>query len=481
MNPIDKKIREKFQNHQTTVDTDALWKEVYPSIKKKRKPYLGFLLIAVLSISATSFIWYINTNIDAHSSKDIIQQNTQASNNLIEEPTAQIFETNKNEKEEVQGQVEETKLEKTIETTSLQQQKTRDNILKKHVQRTEVIKEQVYSKEEEKDHKSFSKYSAPTTNNRLTKKREREEVIPNKPIIEALKAETIVASLKQAKTKNQPRQNFKSPQLQKENKSVVFESTLWENIPEVSVEEARADWFINPSFGLFLTSRKLQSNVANSSEITALKIAERNEKESQLESAIAELAIGRKINDKWGASFGLNYRESNELSKNAIQTLDTVLKDDILIEIRNMPNGMQEEIYGSAQVPQTIISQEGRYTKYQSVSAFADLFYRFQTKKINWQAELGLQQSVWLGARGHIIDGEAAFYDLTEDSENKLANNGGLSLRTGLGVLIPIDNKWSFHAKARFIKDFNSLLSMEYEIIQKYQLLGISVGAQLAF
>lgn len=483
MNPIDKKIREKFQNHQSVVDTDALWKEVYPSIKKKRKPYLGFLLIAVLSISATSFLWYINTNKKTVSSNVVIQKEQHPQNNLIEDQTIQASEKNERGEKDLQENVIQSKIDKTktqAQTNSIQIKNTdKKRPQKVQLRQTEYVNFQ--NNEIPKLHKIQSAEMPRINSNKTIKKSINEEAIPNSLLKEVIKIEALTGSSLDPVINKQPRQNIKSLQLQKEYKSLIHDDALLDKIPVATVEHDKADWFLSPSFGLFLTSRKLQTNEAIATEETLGRIAERNAKESQLESTLAEIAIGRNIKNNWGVSFGVNYRETNELSENTVQRLDTVLKDDILIEIRNMPNGMQEEIYGSAQVPQTIISQEGRYSKYQSVSAFADVFYRFQTKKIIWQAEMGFQQSVWFKAKGHNIDRENAFYDLQEDHEKILANTGGLSIRTGLGVIVPVTNKWSIHAKTRFIKDISSVLSKENEINQKYQIMGISAGAQWAF
>jgi len=493
MNPIDKKIREKFQNHQPAVDTDALWKEVYPSIKKKRKPYLGFLLIAVLSISATSFFWYINTNNQTISSNIAVQKEISLTNNADDKQTTQANETIERETKALEENVIQASAGKAQVQAQAQiqpqiQKQTNSSLFKstykKSIQKNQLApfaNRDILKNEKVKLIQDRSAELSTINNNSATKKSINEEVIPNSLFKEAIKTETLIGKISDPIIKKQPRQIFKSIQLQNENKNLIFDESLLDNIPVASFEEDKTDWFVSPSFGLFLTSRKLQMNEATATEETFRRVAERNEKESQLESSFTELAFGRVLTNNWGVSFGVNYRETNELSENAVQKLDTVLKDDILIEIRNMPNGMQEEIYGSAQVPQTIISQEGRYNKYQSVSAFADVFYRIQTKKIIWQAELGLQQSAWFKAIGHIIDSENSFYDLQEDNEKILANTGGLSIRTGLGVIVPVTNKWSIYAKSRFIKDFNSVLSKENEITQKYQILGISAGAQLAF
>lgn len=305
MNPIDKKIREKFHNHQPAVDTDALWKEVYPSIKKKRKPYLGFLLIAVLSISATSFFWYINTNNETISSNIAVQQEQGLTNNADDKQTAQANETIVREtkilaenvihanagKAQVQAQAQiQPQIKK--QTNSSQFRSTD----KKSIQKAQVApfaNKDILKNEKIKLIQDRSAELSTINNNSATKKSINEEAIPNSLFKEVIKTETLIGKISDPIIKKQPRQIFKSIQLQKENKNLIFDDTLLDNIPVASFEEDKTDWFVSPSFGLFLTSRKLQTNEATATEETLRRVAERNEKESQLETSFTELAFGR--------------------------------------------------------------------------------------------------------------------------------------------------------------------------------------------
>ena len=486
MNPIDKKIREKFHNQQTAVDTDALWKEVYPSIKKKRKPYLGFLLIACLSIIATSIFWQLN----------------KSQNSLIEDTYSYNNTQHQNKKHESLATLNVKDLE--IETT--------DKMPQKVLEETFVHTPKVQTKISEKTNKSKIKgaiktneliatYSENTTANNSFKtktpvKANRLSAINNVNTKNTINSKSISGALilsdkedvriqksilaeehKSLRIEKATRQKINSEQLQKIHSVLLFEHDMLSQRPKLALEKEKRNWFINPSLGLYFTNRKLSTSESRLEE----QIIERNNKESQLETVMASLAVGTEINKHWGVAFGANYRATNELAENNIQIQDTVTKENILIEIRNTPSGMQEEIYGSAEVPQIIIKEEGRYSTYQSVSAFADVFYRFHTKKILWQAQVGLQQSILLKAKGHIIDQAKGFYNIQNDLDNYLAKTGGLSFRTSLGVVLPINESWSINANTQFIKDFNSLFSKQTEIIQKYQILGINAGVQLAF
>jgi len=397
MNPIDKKIREKFQNHQPTVDTDALWKEVYPSIRKKKKPYMGFMLIATLCILGSSFLWYNYTMQSKHTTESIKEQAHIYIDALNQEKKTQEQKTIQSEvkTELINNKYDNTNTLNTL-TKQNQELNKASNKLKKATKVISSERSTQNPKENRIPNEIFSKRNHSIDVENISYK----EAVPNTTLNRNIASDKTKTTFVDNTLKSQIRKGEQFSILESlKIKSLQIEEKSFDGLGKSNTEKNKNTWFINPSIGLYYTGRNL---LAENRNLDAL-IAERNQKESQLETVISEIALGRAINNKWGISFGANYRVASELAENTVQSQDTVLKDNIVIEVRNMPDGSKQEIIGSAQVPQTIISEEGKYAKFQSVSVFADAYYRFNTKRFIWQAELGIQQSMLLSASGHIV------------------------------------------------------------------------------
>jgi len=473
MEHLERKIKDKLQQNRVEINTDELWNEVYPHIspKKDRRVLLYLMFGLIWLVSVVSVAWYFGSE---------------------DQGSSLITDTIKSNQREISVNT------KNIETSVLKNEAPTDREEKvisfEHPSETTNIE----SPEISIDQKiNIQKKNAGILSQRIT-----ETTKANKN--SKLQQDLNVASSVFISTKNEDAGNFSGGDflLEKLNKFVedsaetkevtksdkkYFPSTLTlknidpieyiypqPTIPNELVAYEQSSDFSRFSVyalgGIYAVNRSLTANVAE----PPANLVSRRASESPLESLSSEFGINYRLSENLMLSAGLNYTRINEKIEDTYAEIDTVLLENVIIEYIISSRG-SEPVYGNVLAERTVNTSLTAFNRYTDISISFDLTYFLNNRKFTPYFSLGLQQSLRSMQSGYwLLDG--SLYDLSNDDNGYLSSKYGLGVRAGVGGHLSLSQRTKLLVGARYSQYLSPITNQNYELKQRYNLLGLHAG-----
>lgn len=437
LNNFEKHLAEKINEYPSTLDTNALWATLESDLDKKKKRRFifltSFLLLVIGGITLYQFQTKQNQLLSTISA-------TEAINAPIHETTSAVENTSKGENtssindSETGGISQQYKTRKTVQTTK-------------------------------KDNNSIADYTAHSIANTAA--------INSQPISIITSSKT---TLENSNTQVLRQKNIEKTTLldllkidflKKENNLGVLKT-----LPEINPIK---NWslYISSTFGIFYTDRKIAQKNEDASILKDL----RNSSEKSLESLNLGVGIELKNKNNFFLTSGLNFNQITEQFDNQSSEFTTE-NIQIVTEINYLRSGVREEIMGTYEQPQEIISTIKVYNTLRWMEFNVGGGYYFTKKRLNLGVGGGLLWGAMLNAEGKILKAENNIIEIENQNPSIYKNN------LGLGAFANLEARYSLKPRLRLSAQFgykympSSFTKEDYPLDIKYQWWGTTVGLQ---
>ena len=490
MENLEKNIKDKLQQSKIEIDTNKLWNEVYPYIKPERRKrlfvYLLFGFVWLLSLIAVGWHFSASSQDDSHSTS--INKIVESQNHL-EESKESIEKSKIVNTTSLGNEIENRKLSESKFPLSFDQNNGSETIVN-----TKSIRKGAVNKESKVDIQRsinnipsrsaniFSPASKLNTNNVNDEDLNLNTTSIVKDVIETIDLNNTIKiepkTVNKIEALSTKRLNFSNRKLNKTELSLGY------NIPQPVIPLSMYSEYVYDSeytafsFYAFGGYSSIDKVLTANDNILTNNLMDRTTSESPLESISGEMGFSYMITPNFQLSAGVNYIRINERVENSYSVTDTVLLENVIIENIISSRG-SEPVYGNIQSQRTINTDLRAYNRYSDLALSVDLTYLLSGEALRPYLSLGLQQSVSSTNSGYWLLDNDNLYDISEDQNDYLSNNYGLALRFGAGVDLEISERTSIRVGGRYTKYINAITNKNYELIQKYNLLGLSAGMNI--
>ena len=499
MENLEKNIKNKLQQSQIDIDTDELWNEVYPHIKPKRnRKVLLFILMGFLWLFSLVAVGYYFQS-DSISDVKVAEVETEKKSPIITDET-----TNKAEAKVLD---EVPNVSSSVISTVVEEEAKNDNLIS--VVRQETPAAEKEGQEETSLNKIIKKNIA--TDKKTPQANTEKIIVTTRNVDESLNNHSRLndkSHLVQLDNSQNAKEEFNvekssntKPITRQEkftlNKSETSSSILLSlatlesaiskltyNYPQPIIpNEFYAEHNYKRDFSKFSIYvlggiSKISRTLALRDNLFANDLVQREAAESPLESIAGELGLSYEIRTNLRLSAGVNYIRFNERIEDSFTITDTVLLENVIIENIISSRG-SEPVFGNIRSARTVVTDLKAYNRYSDLALSVDLTYLLRTRGVMPYVSAGLQQSISTSQSGYWLVDTNDLYDLSEDKSSYISNNYGLGLRFGVGVTMDISDRTSLQIGGRYIKYLNPITTNEYNIKQKYDLLGLSAGLNI--
>lgn len=473
MEHLERKIKDKLQQSSIEINTDELWNEVYPHIKPKkdRRAFIFILLGLFWLLSVVGVGWYFHDNDDEPSISNNLIEANEEQNELNEDKiiSRKQLEENASSLDNVESIQTIAKEQSSVSSISnlKQTQSTIDQNRK--IASRDIVETLANSYPEkstqEKPTESVSFLKIPIENDDVSTYRK--DMLMDK-------IQSSIAIAAEDKSKSNVMEDY-FPTLILDNAIRLIEYDYPQpNIPnELSAYDPRSDYSRFSVYALGGVNMINRSLTATGTEPSA-DLVSRESNESPLESLSGELGLSYRFTDNLMLSAGFNYTRINEKIEDTYAVVDTVLLENVIIEYIISSRG-SEPVYGNIQAERSVNTSLTAFNRYTDYSLSLDLTYFLNENRFTPYLSLGVQQSIRSTQSGFwLLDG--SLYDLADDDSVYLSNNYGLAVRAGIGGQLALSQRTNLAIGARYTQYLNPITNQNYELKQRYSLLGINAG-----
>ncbi len=488
MENLEKKIKDKLQNNEISVDTNELWSEVYPHIKpKKNRRAFVFLLFGFLWLTSLIGVAYY-FSLPNDESVIMVEEGTDVElvGELAENITVAMTESKIIKENKTISAIDEETSTSEVDASQRELEKTK----KSSQSNIENTVQEIISKSSTKNLKQKELLKNTVNGARFQTKKIKKE----KPTLP-----TFRTTEKQGEIQKQEFYTDNTPNLDKSASNSVkmlgseitranlsynllntTASTLPYSYPQPLLpngffaEDASYNEFSKFSIyalgGFAGINKKLTARDLSNADLESRLAAESN-----LESISGELGLSYQINPNLLISGGVNYIRINEQIQDSYSVTDVVLLENVIIENIITSRG-SEPVYGNIQAERTINTNLTAYNRYSDFALSLELTYLLKSEGLTPYISAGIQQSISSSQTGFWILNDNDLYDISDDPEGHLSDRYGLGLRFGAGVNLDLSSRAALRLGTRFTKYLDPITTETYSLKQKYDLLGLSAG-----
>jgi hypothetical protein len=200
--------------------------------------------------------------------------------------------------------------------------------------------------------------------------------------------------------------------------------------------------------------------------------------ENHLEAFSSSIAYNAKHRSGLFFSTGLDYCQIDKKFRD-IDSFDILKSGDGVINVITKPDGTTIEERGKKEIIEHKTWDKKIYNYYFFFDIPLSVGYAGKIKKINYEVSSGISYNIAFLKKGQIIGINQYPVDINKES-GIFKTQTGLSLISGLKVLVPYKNKMFFIApKLKY--NLQGLTNDDYPLSQKYLTYGIEIGGRIGF
>jgi hypothetical protein len=200
--------------------------------------------------------------------------------------------------------------------------------------------------------------------------------------------------------------------------------------------------------------------------------------ENHLEALTSSIVYNAKHRSGLFFTTGLDYCQIDEKFRD-IDSLDILRSGDGLINVIIEPDGSTIEERGKKEIIEHKTWDKKIYNYYFFLDIPLSVGYAGKIKKINYEVSSGISYNIVFLKKGQIIGINQYPVDIKKES-GIFKTQTGLSLISGIKVLVPYKNKMLFIApKLKY--NLQSLTNDDNPLSQKYLTYGIEIGGRIGF
>ena len=467
---FEKYARDQFDGHELEVDTENLWANVYPHVKKekKRRNIIWFFLFGILSGIAilSLFNYQQNTSTSKNLAETLAQKQNSIQNNLNNQSTALPIDTTTPTTAPT-----ETNVNKYFKNETKTKNSTSIIKLKNTPPTTPSIPS-ITKPQNIKDKIEISKNYIKETSN--SKQKNRVEKAPFTPAVAISPINTLQPVITNQKMK---------PVLiiQQNDDDNNDDDDKKDNKKNDESEQKKIRKNRKLSLGVYGGISKSTNNFSSKDTIGSIYQFQRNTSEKQLETIHLGIDFTMYTKQNFYLRSGLEYTRIGSVFNNNTSFIATDSIEGIKEIIVNMVTGERDTIMGTIAQTTTTEFVKKHYNYVHLIDIPIIVGYQWEYEPWSIGIEGGIYANISAKHTGEISSPtNEAFYDLAKDENNWFKTNIGIQPFIGLNASYNLSENLQIHLSPGF--RFNAVFSTDKNLLQaKQALLGLKTGVRYTF
>lgn len=199
----------------------------------------------------------------------------------------------------------------------------------------------------------------------------------------------------------------------------------------------------------------------------------RNQQEKQLEAIQFGLSITKPLNKRFYISIGAEVTVINEQANIEYTTDTNFVNDNFPILHQIKVSGDTITSFGTVNVESKINHRLIEYNRHRLFSIPLNLGMQGKISKLGWFADAGLSLNYYQGFFGSM----SGIDIVVVDNPNYFDAKVGIGYRTKIGVVYPLNNRFSLSTSINFQGMLSSIADAKY-VSQKYVFTGLGLGVR---
>lgn len=210
-------------------------------------------------------------------------------------------------------------------------------------------------------------------------------------------------------------------------------------------------------------------------EPNATLLANRKSSEKSLEALTADLRYAYATKKGLMFLIGMDYKRLNEKFKVSYSEKETKIITGVLTQTVDATGQIVAQTTGTKEVTTTRIYSNIAYNQYQYLNVPIGMGYQRFNKKSQWEITGGLDLSLWFRFKGTHYNAYGT-PEVLGTSSNDYKRNAGMGLWASYGYSRNLSRniRWQLSAKASI--PFSNITSAEYALTQKFYTIGLQGG-----
>jgi len=331
------KFSDKFKNYQSGMDIDAAWQQLeekrYPK-EDRRRFFLPYFLLLGMAL----FILFFGTYISSKNNNHTVQTNSNINEVIVNSSTTSI-------QDKETAQPIQKNSNNTITSNQMNDIKDNNNIFDTKNSKTATIPiTPKNSSPLQQSHSMFNNialnHSVHSNFNNTDKQYPTNEM----KAIGSVEVSNLSRDLFFSEIKSLPSLNLLATS--NENANELLSGHRIDLVDILPTHDLSSSFWIGLSGGYGKASKSLEAT--DNTQTTLVQL--RNQAEDPLDVFYVDLFFQKKLSQKFFLKSGIGFSQRTDFFSDSYVLNYTEIDDNYLIEIRQLPDGTQEDIYGPAEI-----------------------------------------------------------------------------------------------------------------------------------
>lgn len=457
-------IRQSVEEHQSPLDTDALWEALEPQLEEpaptRRVPFWIFWLIGALVLIPVA-IYVLTPSAERNGDQEVTL--SFLPNEMGDNPKEDSIYPNSNE---IPKPISNT----SISITSVNELNSSSTISPEPIPNRSQLRGATITRAENANLNHIIRFEEESFIDQVLEK------VPDRSIQKnderSLSNAPIPARIDLEISQRKPLEVFNSLVISPLPLLDFSKEEEWTNSNKIQPVK-QSLW--NPQLGLSLTAMTNFRSLDAPDEFASYK-QRRNDTERSLETIGFGIDFRSQHRKGWLWEVGIQGMQMTERFNRFSVGPETYVEENALVglEIHNPQD--TNFIYGQRIRTRTIITTEEVFNTYRWLEGNVGIGYVKPIGKIQVGINGGLLYGVGLKMEGRIFAAEDGFLDLNEAQSSQFRSNFGLGFYGGLSVMYPIHPNWSIGSQVLW-KGYTRGINQEVNpITQRHSWAGMKLG-----
>jgi len=483
MTKLEKELRDQVQAQEEFIDTELLWANVEPHLKKKRRrilPILFFLGAIAIGILSTYYIGAKTTNAISESKKELVEIPSIKKASIpvtaeVQESNIIIEQSNSNS-EIVNGTTEYKLASNELITTKSATSKNKgddlanqeiESINTKSIPRNQTLQEQ-NELLEESSRSTYTKIISSDKSNIIVKEQSPSQLKSKASLSIAQRPSRDLNSLYSISKI----ENIISP-LPYINSLPILNSKYSHAV--LVEQQTSLEYFVAGGLSTSPTNISSQSSEWDSHFLN------RSKNETNLMSWHIRTGVRKQLSNNWSIKAGILLNKINRRSTTTLVINESIQLENVIIEKIIGPQGV-EDVYGTIEVNQTTTKEVQRISTSMAIDLNLSLQREFRIAP-HASLVLGpmLTYNLSYNQKGNIHPIDNKEYNLELDENNWFKSNLGLSLGLETGLRYRIANNMILETNIIVDHKLQGINNSNYGITDKRHAIHIGIGLTQSF